>query len=291
MAKRLNVAAYRVYDHDLPEFPLSIEFYNEKLYVAEYQRKHQLDDYLYHQWMSESKKIIQEVLHVSDENIYMKLRKKITNRQEQYEKLDDVDSYFTVVENGLNFAINLTDYLDTGLFLDHRDTRQKVRMDCAGKKVLNLFSYTGSFTVYAAAGGAAEVVSVDMSRKYSEWTTRNLELNNLVSDSVKVIQADVMQYLEREKSNYYDIIILDPPTYSNSKRMKEEMIIQEDYIWLVNECLRCKKDDGYVIFSNNFTQFELQPRYLNATSVEDIKDKTTPFDFEGKLRRWCWEIR
>ena len=166
-AKRLNVSCYRIYDHDLPEFPFAIELYEDKIYVAEYRRRHGMNDEEHEEWLQQSFKIISNVLHLPEENIYSRERKRLSHREsQQYEKQNFAQEFLTVKENGLKFLINLTDYLDTGLFLDHRITREMVRKESNNKNVLNLFCYTGSFSVYAAAGDATTVTSVDLSKTY-----------------------------------------------------------------------------------------------------------------------------
>src|SRR5687768_17059991 len=167
-AKRLGITCYRVYDHDMPEFPFCIEIYANQLYVAEYKRKHTLNDEEHELWLTKSIKIITTILGVDTENIFFKLRQRKQGRGGQYQKQEERKAEFVVEENGLNFIVNLSDYLDTDLFLDHRITRQLVRDSSKGNKVLNLFAYTGSFSVYAGAGGASEVVTVDLSKTYIE---------------------------------------------------------------------------------------------------------------------------
>lgn len=182
-AKRQGIACFRVYDHDLPEFPFCMEFYGENLYVAEYKRQHGMEEEEHDEWMEQSLSVISEVLAVEKENIFLKLRQRKPGRLGQYQKYDEVQHEFEVEENGLKFIVNLSDYLDTGLFLDHRITRQWVREQSAGKKVLNLFAYTGSFSVYAAAGGATEVVTVDLSKTYLSWAEKNMQLNGFKDDT------------------------------------------------------------------------------------------------------------
>lgn len=290
-AKRVGVSCYRVYDHDLPEFPFCIEFYGDKLYVAEYRRRHGMTEEEHDTWMEKSLAVIAAVLGVSRDNIFLKLRQRKPGRLGQYQKYDKVQHEFEVEENGLKFIVNLSDYLDTGLFLDHRITRQMVREQSAGKKILNLFAYTGSFSVYAAAGGAEEVVTADLSKTYLNWAERNLRLNGFNSAAkYKIVHADVKQYLKKIPSDYFDIIIMDPPTFSNSKRMDDILDIQRDHVELVNDCLRGLKPGGLLYFSTNFRKFKLEGDKVNAASVKDITKVTTPFDFEGKLFRYCYLV-
>jgi 23S rRNA (cytosine1962-C5)-methyltransferase len=177
------------------------------------------------------------------------------------------------------------------LFPDHRITRQLVREQSAGKKVLNLFAYTGSFSVYAAAGGATEVVTVDLSNTYLNWARKNLALNGFTDESkYTFIQADVLQYLKTLPADHFDIIVLDPPTFSNSKRMEGFLDIQRDHVALINDCLAGIKKGGTLFFSTNSRQFRLETEKIKAAGIRDITKATTPFDFEGKLFRWCYRI-
>ena len=290
-AKRLAITCYRVYDHDLPEFPFCIEIYEQNVYVAEYKRRHGMSEDEHDEWMSRSMIVICEVLKVSDENIFLKLRQKKPGRLGQYQKTAEKRSEFVVEENGLRFIVNLSDYLDTGLFLDHRVTRGKVKTEVKEKKVLNLFSYTGSFSVYAASGEANEVVTVDLSKTYLDWAKRNMELNRFTDlAKYKFIQADVLQYLNTVLENYFDIVILDPPTFSNSKRMEDVLDIQRDHVRLINDCLRILKPEGKIYFSTNYKKFILDEESIIASSIKDITKQTTPFDFEGRINRVCYLI-
>lgn len=290
-AKRLNVTCYRIYDHDLPEFPFCIEFYGNKLYVAEYQRRHGMTDEEHDEWMQESLNTVSEVLSVQPENIFLKLRKKKAGRLDQYQKLNESQNEFIVEENGLKFIINLSDYLDTGLFLDHRITRQMVREQSGGMKVLNLFAYTGSFSVYAAAGGAEEVVTVDLSKKYLNWSERNMKTNGFDDNKkYQFVHADVKQYLKSVAPDHFDMIVMDPPTFSNSQRMVDFLDIQRDHAELINNCLTGLKKDGALYFSTNSRKFVLNKEAIHASSIKDITKATTPFDFENKLFRLCYYI-
>lgn len=291
-ARRQGISCYRIYDHDLPEFPLCIELYGEKLYVAEYKRRHTMTEEEHDGWMEQTLDVAGEVLGVEKANIFLKLRQRKPGRLGQYQKYDAVQHEFQVEENGLKFIVNLSDYLDTGLFLDHRLTRQQVRGLCEGKKVLNLFAYTGSFSVYAAAGGASEVVTVDLSKTYLNWSERNLALNGFTDPAkYKTVHADVMQYLKTLPSGYFDLVVMDPPTFSNSKRMEDILDIQRDHAVLINDCLAAMKPGGLLYFSTNFRKFLLETEKIQTDHVKDITKATTPFDFEGRLYRYCYLIR
>lgn len=291
-ARRLGLSCYRVYDHDLPEFPFCIEFYTDKLYVAEYKRQHRINDEQHEIWIEKCMNLLSEVLEVRNENIFLKLRKRKPGRLGQYQKFGDIQHEFIVEENGLRFIVNLSDYLDTGLFLDHRITRQMIKDISNQKKVLNLFAYTGSFSVYAATGGAEEVVTVDLSKTYLHWSERNMELNAFTDKSkYKFIHADVKQYLKTITGDSFDIIVMDPPTFSNSKRMEDFLDIQKDHVELINDCIKALKKGGILYFSTNYRKFILNKEKINSAKIKDITKITTPFDFEGKLFRLCYTFQ
>jgi len=251
-ANKQGISCYRIYDHDLPEAPFIIEVYDNKLYVSEYKRRHHLTEEEHEQWLDECISIMSAVTGIEKENIYTKLRQRKEGRLGQYQKVAEEKTEFVVEEVGLKFIVNLSDYLDTGLFLDHRITRQIVREQSEGKEVLNLFCYTGSFSVYAIAGGAKEVVSVDLSKTYLSWAERNSHLNFPAYASHKIVHADVLKYLKSLSPESFDLIIMD--------------------------------------FSTNYTKFGLHEKNIKATSIKDITKATTPFDFAGKLKRQCFLI-
>lgn len=291
-AKRLHISCYRIYDHDLPEFPFAIELYNDKIYVAEYRRRHNMDDDEHEAWLHRSFETISLVLSLPVENIYSRERKKQSHREKkQYEKQNSTKDFFRVEENGLQFLINLSDYLDTGLFLDHRITRQLVLEASNHKNVLNLFCYTGSFSVYAAKGNAASVTSVDLSKTYLDWSNDNFIINGFIKNGkYHFIHADVMQYLKTLSPGIFDLIIIDPPTFSNSKRMKGFFDVQQHHAELINDALNILSPGGTIFFSTNYSKFILDESKINAHGIKNITRQTTPFDFEGKLNRYCYKI-
>jgi 23S rRNA (cytosine1962-C5)-methyltransferase len=292
MAKKMNVSCYRLYDHDLPEFPLCIEIYGQNVYVAEYKRRHHLDEVQHDEWLKQSIIVITDILKVGADNIYLKLRQKKEGRLGQYQKTGEDKTEFIVEENKLKFIVNLSDYLDTGLFLDHRLTREKVKAESKDKKVLNLFSYTGSFSVYAAAGGATEVITVDLSKTYLDWAKRNMELNGFTdSNKYQYIQGDVLQNLNKFDKDHFDLIILDPPTFSNSKRMNDILDIQRDHVKLINDCLSISNTGAKIYFSTNYRKFILDVASIRSNSIKHITRQTTPFDFEGRLNRLCYLVQ
>jgi 23S rRNA (cytosine1962-C5)-methyltransferase len=291
LAKRQAVFCYRIYDHDLPEFPLCIEIYEDRIYLAEYRRRHGLDEDTHGAWLLRSMDIISEVTGIPIDKMFLRERQRKPGRQGQYEKKSSAQEFFEVRESDLRFYVNLSDYLDSGLFLDHRITRHMVREESANRRVLNLFCYTGSFSVYAASGGAASVQSVDLSKTYLDWAMRNMKLNGFTGEAMNhFIHADVMQYLNKLPADYYDLVILDPPTFSNSKRMKDFLDIQRDHVDMINQTLMAMKKGGLLYFSTNFSKFSLAADQIRAAAIKDITKATTPFDFQGKLSRSCFRI-
>ncbi len=291
LARRQEISCFRFYDHDLPEFPFAIEWLDGAVHAAEYKRRHGMEDDEHAIWLEACKTTISQVLETPMEFIFMKVRQRKAGRQGQYEKFDEQRTEKIVSEGGLNFILNLTDYLDTGLFLDHRITRGMVKADAAGKNVLNLFCYTGSFSVYAASGGAAQVTSVDLSKTYINWAKRNMQYNKLYKDAQhEFINADVMEWLDYMPTDTYDLIVCDPPTFSNSKRMEDNFDVQRDHVMLLKKLLKGCTETGRIYFSTNLKNFAMDRDAIPATIVKDITAQTTPFDFQGKLHRKCFII-
>ena len=292
LARRQDIACFRFYDHDLPEAPLSIEHLDGVIHIAEYKRKHGMEDEEHDQWLDAVKEIVARVVGIDVANIHVKIRQRKAGRQGQYEKFGEEKVEKIVPEGGLKFIINLTDYLDTGLFLDHRITRGMVRDVAKGQRVLNLFCYTGSFSTYAAHGGAAEVTSVDLSKTYINWAKRNMQYNKLyVPEKHDFINDDVLEWLKAVPRDRYDLIVCDPPTFSNSKSMEETFDVQRDHVALIKSLLKILSEDGQIFFSNNYRGFQIERDALPASVVKDITAQTTPFDFQGKLHRSCFLIK
>ncbi|MEI7589498.1 MAG: class I SAM-dependent methyltransferase [Chitinophagia bacterium] len=292
-AKRQNISCWRLYDHDLPEYPICVEIYEDYIYIAEYNRRHALTDEEHAIWLADTKTIIATITGIAIEHMYLRVRKRMDHKEEQYEKDEAIpeSKIITVQENGLQFLVNLTDYLDSGLFLDHRLTRQMVQAEAKDTEFLNLFSYTSSFSVYAAAAGAKTVTSVDLSKTYLSWSEENFALNQLKNIvAFQFVHADVKQYLKTLPSNKYDLVVMDPPTFSNSKRMKSVLDIQLDHVELINDVLRAMKPGGIMYFSTNYSKFILEADQIHSKQIKDITKATTPFDFEGRLKRWCYKI-
>lgn len=291
IARKQGISCYRVYDHDLPEFPFCIEIYEDRIYLAEYRRRHGMTDEEHNEWLEHCIVQICEILELPNENVFVRQRQRKQGRLGQYQRIAEEMEFFIAREGGLQFKVNLSDYLDTGLFLDHRITREMVRKESAGKRVLNLFCYTGSFSVYAAAGGASMVSSVDLSKTYLKWAEDNFELNGLKDESkFHFLHEDVKQYLDTLRPASFDLVIMDPPTFSNSKRMVDFLDIQRDHVELINKVLIAMTAGGILYFSTNYRKFILDQPSIRATSIKDITKATTPFDFQGKLFRYCYKI-
>ncbi len=292
-ARKSNVTCYRVYDHDVPQYPFAIDRYEDYLYVTEYQTSYPVNGEEHREWLGMCLSKMCAALDITLDNIFYKTRKKQKGAS-QYSKIDDDESFQTIVnENGLKFIVNLSDYLDTGLFLDHRNTRLKVKELSEGKKVLNLFAYTGAFSVYAAAGGAEKIVTIDLSHTYLNWAKENMMTNNLYDpEKQQFLQADVKEWLAFPMDNEkFDIIVLDPPTFSNSKRMLDVLDIQRDHAVLINQALRRLTPSGILFFSTNFRRFQMEANHITTQNIKNISGQTVPNDFRDKKIHFCYQIQ
>ena len=287
-ARREDLTAYRLYERDIPEFPYAIDRYGEWLHVQVFAGKRPLTN----ADIAAHLHAIGSALEVPPPYIALKVRQRQRGCA-QYEKLAADGPSFTVRERGLLFEVNLLRYLDSGLFLDHRETRRLVGTQAAGKRVLNLFAYTGSFTVYAASGGATATVTVDMSHTYQAWTARNLKLNNIADgDRHRLVTQDVMTWLGaasygRER---YDLIVLDPPSFSNSKRMHDSFDIQRDQAPLLAATLRLLAPGGVLYFSTNRQGFKLDTATAALAHFEDISARTLAEEFNRRSPHRCWRV-
>ncbi len=298
-AAREGVSCYRVYDADLPEYAVAVDLYNGWAHVQEYAPPITVDPVQARRRLKEVMAVVPEVLGMPGSHAVLKVRSPQRGTG-QYEKLQDRGSFLEVEEGGLRFLVNLTDYLDTGLFLDHRPTRSLIRELAPGRRFLNLFAYTGSVTVYAAAGGAASTTSVDLSRVYLEWAGRNLELNGLSGPQHSFIRADCLEWLKEAEAAHrggrrgapvYDLIFLDAPTFSNSKSMEDILDIQRDHVWLIRSAAALLSPDGILLFSTNFRRFKLDPAIAEEFAVADITRQTIPPDFVRSPRiHGCFRI-
>lgn len=288
--KRDQVQCYRVYDADLPEYAAAIDVYGDQLLIQEYQAPSKIPEQLAERRLRELVKVAAETFECPPERLHLRTRAKQKGLS-QYEKMADAQHFEVVEEGGLKFWVNLHDYLDTGLFLDHRPTRALIRERARDRRFLNLFSYTGSVSVYAAAGGAASTVSVDMSHTYCDWAIQNFELNQLEGARHQFVQADVMQWLPTVHEQF-DLIFVDPPTFSNSKRMTDVFDVQRDHVALLKQALALLADQGELIFSNNFRRFQLDREAFADYDIEDWSRKTLPPDYARNPRiHQCWRFR
>jgi 23S rRNA (cytosine1962-C5)-methyltransferase len=247
-------------------------------------------------WISHVHEAVAAGLDLTPEQVIIKRRFRQQDRQTgdgQYHRLDHTGHARIVTEHGLRFEINLSDYLDTGLFLDHRPTRQRVRSEAKDKRVLNLFAYTGAFTVHAIAGGASRTTTVDLSNTYVDWAIRNLTLNDMaVGEQHAMIRADCLQWLEKSTQDRtrYDLIICDPPTFSNSKSMTKTFRIDHDHPWLIKHCTELLSPGGVLYFSTNFRGFKLNTDELPPLQVTDISSTSVPEDFRNRKIHQCWRM-
>ncbi len=289
-AKRTQTNCFRIYDREIKAFPLAVDYYDQRFCVHYFTRSRG-DDLPPEELVQTATKALSELFGAKEDAIYWRSRVRRAKR-EQYEKLDASKESFTVLEYGVKFEINLLDYLDTGLFLDHRETRQIVAKACNKKRLLNLFSYTASFSVHAAMQGASFTKSVDMSNTYTDWGRRNFELNGLDATSNEVVRADCMTFLGREIASMrrYDVIVIDPPTISRSKKMSGIFDVQEDYLFLLTKALELLLPGGVIYFSTNSRKFEFDGSGLKAGKITEISQKTLPWDFHDPKIHRCWRI-
>ncbi len=289
-AKRTTTNCFRIYDRELYHYPLAIDFYAGR-YCVHYFSQDRLSDEPPDAVVEEVENALKALFRATSEQIFWRSRIRRTKHQ-QYEKQDVQGDFFTVLEYGVLFNVNLVDYLDTGLFLDHRETRQQVANMAAGKRLLNLFSYTASFSVHAAVHKAAFTKSVDMSNTYSEWARDNFTLNNLPIKDNEIIRADCLKFLDEEihARTKYDIIVIDPPTISRSKKMDRMFDIQEDYIFLLTKALKLLLPGGVIFFSTNSRKFIFDETLFEMCQIIDISAKTLPIDFRDPKIHRCWKI-
>ena len=285
-----GITCYRLYERDVPEIPLVVDRYEDHLHIVEFERPHERSPAQHGNWLDLMAKTASDTLEIPSANVFMKRRERQRGKS-QHEKVDDQRHRITVNEGGLKFQVNLADYADTGLFLDHRVTRSMVRDDAKGKSFLNLFAYTGSFTVYAAAGGARDTTTVDLSKQYLDWARSNMSLNNLDGEQHRYFAKDVGDFISNHPADKkYDLVVFDPPTFSNSKRTEQDWKVQTDAIPLLNQILSLVSPGGLVYFSNNFRRFKFDPADVQATQVHEISQQTVPEDYRNRRIHRCWRI-
>ncbi|GHV72045.1 rRNA (guanine-N2)-methyltransferase [Spirochaetia bacterium] len=308
-AARIGAEAYRLYDRDIPEIPLALDWYKDAASGALYRRPYEKDEAEEERWLSLMKKAAAEALKIGQDRLFFRERKP-QRRNNQYHKIDDKSFIQDVREGGHLFRVNLSDYLDTGLFPDRRKMRALIGSEAAGKRVLNLFCYTASFSVYAASGGASAVDSVDMSRTYLDWAAVNFSLNHLDARIVegrdffrspqdrggsqnRLIRAEALSFLDHaaRAGLRWDIIILDPPSFSNSKKMTGTLDIKRDYQNLISRCLELLEKNGTLWFSANARHFKLNDDGFPGFTVREMDAEITDEDFRGRKIPRCYTFR
>ena len=292
--KREHIHCYRLYDADIPEYAVAVDVYQGEqrwVHIQEYEAPRHVDAGKAQARLREAVTVTRQTLEIPEQQLFLKVRRQQKGKA-QYRKLGARGQFHSVQEGGNRFLVNFSDYLDTGLFLDHRITRAMVGQLAAGRDFLNLFAYTGSATVYAARGGATSTTSVDMSRTYLDWAGRNMELNGFSGREHHLVQANCLEWLERHADRQrFGLIFLDPPSFSSSKRMQGTFDVQRDHVRLIKTTVRLLAPDGVLIFSNNRRRFSMDRAALDGLNIEDISRATLPKDFERNPRiHNCWRI-
>lgn len=317
-ARRTGVTCFRLYDKDIPEVPLAVDLYEEDgtgdryLHIALYERPYEKAEEEEEAWMEAMKAAAADILGIPSERVFTKLRRRQRGEEAQYERVAHSDGKITVCEGESKFLVNLSDYLDTGIFLDHRPARLRVRAESQGKRVLNLFCYTGAFSVHAAAGGASSVTSVDLSKTYLAWAAENLRLNGFDAvapgaghsapapkDSLwPCVHADVKAFLASAKRSgeKWDIIVCDPPTFSNSKRATDTLDINRDWAEMCRNCLAILSPGGTLYFSTNSRSLKFDPDLIGGAAaredmvIADLSAQSVPEDFRNKNIHRMWSF-
>lgn len=286
---RQGIEVFRLYDWDIPEIRAVVDWYGGHLVIAEYMREQSLP-----QWLPSVANAVAKILNVPASKVHLKERKAGLRDGKRYTRLDRTFEKIMMGERDLKFWINPNDFVDTGLFSDHRNTRLMVREMAAGKDFLNLYCYTASFTCYAAAGGAKASISVDRSRGNLDWAGENFVLNGLKEKNHMRIQTDVPEYLNRLKreSRRFDLAVLDPPSYSSMHDQEHAFDINQEHPALLHQVLDVMKKDGVLFFSTNHQAFEPLMDSLRVQKIEEITEKTIPEDYRSKTKRIhrCWRI-
>lgn len=289
-AKQHSVECYRLYDADMPEYAIAIDIYHGWVHVQEYAAPASIDPNKAKQRLREAVSVIPQVLELPVERMVVKQRQQ-QKGMTQYEKLAEQKQFIEVTEGQAKLLVNLTDYLDTGLFLDHRPLRLMIEKLAKGKHFLNLFCYTATATVHAAVGGALSSVSVDMSNTYLDWAEENFALNQINLNKHQLVKADCFAWLDYSREKF-DLIMLDPPTFSNSKRMENTLDVQRDHVMLIQKAMRLLSKGGLLFFSTNYRRFKLDYEALKNYEIKEITAQTIDKDFARNAKiHQCWEIR
>jgi|TARA_Y100000310_G_scaffold291715_2_gene319862 23S rRNA (guanine2445-N2)-methyltransferase / 23S rRNA (guanine2069-N7)-methyltransferase len=292
--KNENIQCYRLYDADLPNYAVAVDLYEGEerwVHIQEYAAPQSIDSQKAKWRIREVITIMRELFDLDESQVFLKVRRRQRGKS-QYEKLAAAENYHQVMEGNCRFLVNLEDYLDTGLFLDQRMTRTAIAAASRGKSFLNLFAYTGSATVHAAMGGAARTTSVDMSKTYLDWAQRNMALNGFSGNQHRYLQTDCLQWL-RSPGRYdrYDIILLDPPTFSNSKNMRTTFDVQKDHPTIIHQAMKSLSEGGQLYFASNLRKFKLHEEKLATYDVSNITQRTIPPDFARRRNiHQCWVL-
>ncbi|MGH1431568.1 MAG: bifunctional 23S rRNA (guanine(2069)-N(7))-methyltransferase RlmK/23S rRNA (guanine(2445)-N(2))-methyltransferase RlmL [Neptuniibacter sp.] len=284
--KRENIQCYRLYDADIPEYSVAVDVYGDEVHVQEYVAPKKVDPVKSFARLQDVMNALPVALKIPASKVILKQRLK-QQGSKQYEKQSETHRFKEVVEHGCRLLVNLHDYLDTGLFLDHRPIRLRIQQEAAGKDMLNLFCYTGTASVHAAVGGAKSTTSVDMSATYLNWAKRNMDLNGLDNPQHVQVQSDCLKWLRVQRQPAYDLIFMDPPTFSNSKRMQGVLDVQRDHVDLIEGAMRLLREEGVLYFSNNYRRFKIDHESLSDFVIEEITNKTLDPDFKRNSRIHC----
>ena len=284
-----DLNCYRIYDADIPEYSVAVDVYDEWVVVQEYQAPKNIPEATAAKRFREAKLGVMEALDRTPGQVFLRQRTRQQGKN-QYDRFSEEGFEKWLSEDGLQFKVNLTDYLDTGIFLDHRELRRQVRDRARDADVLNLFCYTGVASCYAAAGGARSTTSVDLSNTYVNWARENLETNGCFEPAHTIVKADCLQWLQKSRAQY-DLIFCDPPTFSNSKSMRDTFDVQRDHVALLEACMQRLRRGGVLLFSNNFRRFKMDNGFSDKYAVKEISDQTRAPDFERSHGHRAFEIR
>lgn len=291
-ARARGLTAFRVYDRDVPEYTYAVDLYGDRVHLVEYPRRRALKSL--EEQRAEVLAAVTAVLEVPPERIHVKTHLPQPWGRSQYGRVGEGSERLVVEEQGLKFWVNLGDYLDTGLFMDHRLTRARVREEARGRSFLNLFCYTGAFTVYAAAGGASRTLSVDLSNTYLDWAEENLALNGLSDPRHTLLRADAMAWVQDQREQpeqRFDLVVCDPPSFSTSKKMQGSFNVQRDHVRLLEGIRELLSPGGVLYFSTNFLGFELKDTAVRGyEGVEELTPGSIPEDFQREEIHRCWRM-
>lgn len=289
-ARREGVHCFRVYDKDLPEYNVSVDLYEKWIQVQEYAAPNTVDEKAAQRRFQQTLHQVRHLFGVRRDRVFLKTRRKQKGKA-QYQKQNSRKKMHTVREGNCFLLVNFTDYLDTGIFLDHRNIRLKIAKEAKGKRFLNLFAYTGTATVHAAVGGAESTTTVDLSANYLNWARMNLALNGFGGLAHETIQADCLKWLAEDRREY-DLIFVDPPTFSNTKKERRGFDVQRDHRLLIEKSMARLAEGGLLIFSTNFRRFQMDRSIEKYYAIRNISKSSIPLDFARNSRiHHCWEIR